>query len=314
MKKVSIVIPVYNEEKNIPKVYEALVKNTKDIQNDFEFIFINDGSIDKSEEEIQKLTIADSRVKNIEFSRNFGKEMATTAGIRESSGESIIMIDADLQHPPEFIVEFISRWNKGAEIVIGQRIENTGISPIKKIGSWFFYRIMQLISDTKMVSGETDFRLIDRKVADAFIPLSEHQRMTRSLVNWLGFKKEYVKFKSPARTSGRPAYSNRKLFNLAIHTFVSNSLSPLRFAGFIGLVITFLSSILGLAVIIDKYVYNDPMGWKVTGSGELAVLILFLIGIVLMMLGIMSLYIGNINSEVVGRPLYIVRKKTNFNS
>ncbi len=313
MKKISIVVPIFNEEKNIPKIYEALLKVSKGLQYDFEFIFVNDGSIDRSEDEIKKITQSNSNVKYVEFSRNFGKEMATTAGIRESKGDAIIMIDADLQHPAELLPELISKWSEGVEIVIGQRIENTGAGPVKSIGSWMFYKIMHLISDTKMVSGETDFRLIDRKVADAFIPLSEHQRMTRSLVNWLGFKKEYVKFKSPARLSGKPAYSNRKLFNLALHTFVSNSLSPLRFAGFIGLVITFSSALLGFVVILDKYIYSDPLGWKVSGSGQLAVLILFLIGIVLMMLGIMSLYIGNINSEVVGRPLYIVRKKINFN-
>lgn len=313
IKTVSIIIPVYNEERNVPLVFESLKKVCSKLQYNFEYIFVNDGSKDNSQLSIDKVVGLNPGVKSIEFSRNFGKEMATTAGIRESGGDAIIMIDADLQHPPEVIPELISKWNSGAEIVIGIRVENIGEDYIKKIGSWFFYKIMYFISDTKMERGETDFRLIDRKVADAFIPLSEHQRMTRSLVNWLGFKKEYVNFKSPARSNGKATYSNKKLFNLAIHSFVSNSLSPLRFAGFMGLVITFLSAVLGIVVIVDKYVYSDPLGWKVSGSGQLAVLILFLIGIVLMMLGIMSLYIGNINSEVVGRPLYIIRKKTNFN-
>jgi dolichol-phosphate mannosyltransferase len=163
-----------------------------------------------------------------------------------------------------------------------------------------------------MVRGETDFRLIDRIVADAFISLPERERMTRSLINWLGFKNELVKFKSPARRYGSAQYSTTKLFHLAVYSFVTNSLKPLRLAGYIGLAITFFSGLLGLIVLVNKYMFGDPFGWNITGTAQLAIINVFLVGVVLMVLGVMSLYIGNINNEVVGRPLYVVRKRINF--
>lgn len=314
MKKIiSIIIPVYNEEKNIQFVYNQLQAVCSKLSNyDYEYIFVNDGSMDKSGEIISGLVKSDKNVKYVEFSRNFGKEMATTAGIKESRGHAVIMIDADLQHPPEIIPEFISRWESGSEVVVGVRVANKGEGFIKSIGSNIFYSLMNMISDTAMVSGETDFRLIDRVVADAFVSLSERERMTRSLINWLGFRREFIRFQAPARLHGITQYSTAKLFHLAIYSFITNSLKPLRMAGYIGIAITFVSGLLGLIVIINKYTLGDPLAWNITGSAQLAILNVFLVGIVLMVLGIMSLYIGNIDNEVGGRPLYVVRKRMNF--
>src|SRR3989344_1691190 len=168
-KLISIVIPLINEEKNIPLIYTALLEVwTKLPKYDYEFIFINDGSTDHSALAIAALAAKDSRVKCIEFSRNFGKEMATTAGIEAATGDAVIMIDADLQHPPALIPELVAKWEKGAEVVVGVRTRNFGENIIKRGGSWLFYSVMHIISETAIEQNETDFRLIDRAVADAF--------------------------------------------------------------------------------------------------------------------------------------------------
>ncbi len=312
-KLISVIIPIFNEEKNIALIYAALLEVwVKLPKYDYEFIFVNDGSTDHSSLAVDVITLKDEGVKYIEFSRNFGKEMATTAGIESATGDAVIVIDGDLQHPPSLIPEFISRWEGGAEVVIGIRTRNHGEGLMRWGGSTLFYRIMGLISETEMAQGETDFRLIDRAVAIVFKSLPEHKRMTRSLINWLGFIKELVYFEAQARLHGEAKYSLGKLFHLALYSFASNSLLPLRLTGYLGVSITFFSGLLGLAVFIQRYLLGDPLNWHVSGSAQLAILIVFLIGVVLMALGIIALYIEKISSEVAGRPLYVVRKKINF--
>lgn len=312
-RQISVVIPVFNEERNVPHIYEALDGVTKtEIANayDWEFLFVNDGSKDGSLSALHALS-SDSRVHVIEFTRNFGKELATTAGIHAATGDAIIMIDADMQHPPALIPEFIKQWEAGAEVVVGVRTKNKGEGPIKKYGSHLYYWIMRSISETEVIPGETDFRLIDRQVADAFNDLSEHQRMTRALINWLGFKKATVTFKASKRLHGEAAYSTGKLLHLAIHAFISNSLLPLRLAGYIGVFISVFSFLLGLAVFTQRYVFHDALSWHVSGTAQLAIINVFLVGIVLMSLGLIALYVGKITDEVTRRPLYVVRKSRN---
>ncbi len=312
-KLISIVIPVYNEAENVLPLYGALRDVWSQLSDyDYELIFVNDGSNDTSGKAVQSLVLADKGVKYIEFSRNFGKEMATTAGIEASTGDAVIMLDADLQHPPQLIPELIVRWERGAEVVVGLRTRNHGEGLTKRGGSWLFYHIMAAISETDMLAGETDFRLIDRTVATAFNNLSEQKRMTRSLINWLGFKKEYVTFEAPARLHGETKYSTNKLTRLALYSFISNSLLPLRMAGYLGMTVTFFSGIVGITVFFERYVFNDALHWHVSGSAQLAIIDVFLIGIVLMALGIVALYIENIHTETSGRPLYVVRKRENF--
>lgn len=308
-KSISIVIPVHNEAENVPLVYRA-VKVVLDTLPKYthEIIFINDGSRDGSQAAISALIDEDVVVRGIEFTRNFGKEAATTAGIRESVGDAVICLDADLQHPPSLIPEFVKHWEGGAEVVVGMRSSNNGEGLVKRWGSKLFYAIMSHISETEMHSGETDFRLIDRSVADAFSPLSERGRMTRSLINWLGFRTETVSFIAPARLHGEAQYSFSKLVRLALNYLASNSLFPLRAAGYLGLFITSLSFLLGITVFFNRYVFGDALNWNVSGSAQLALINVFLIGIVLMALGIIALYIGRINEEISRRPLYVVRK------
>lgn len=305
-KLISIIVPIYNEEKNIPVLHGKLDEITKKLNYNFELVLVNDGSLDKSIVELRKLEELDSRIKIIDFSRNFGKEIATTAGINLCQGDACIMIDADLQHPVEVIGEFLEKWEKGAEVVIGVREENKGEGFVKKAGSFFFYKIINRISDTNIVPNATDFRLIDRVVIDEFNKMTERNRMTRALIDWMGFRRVYIHFKANERLYGTASYSYVKLFRLAFNSMISLSLFPLKLAGYLGVIITILSGLLGIFIFITRYVTNTL---DYSGSAILAVIILFLIGIVLVCLGLIALYIANIHAEVVNRPLYVIRTK-----
>ena len=310
-KLISIVVPVYNEEKNLKSLFESLSKTFELLAEKYlyEIIFVNDGSEDKSGEILEGLASKDSRIKYLEFSRNFGKEIALSCGIHNAKGEAIILIDADLQHPIELIPNFIEKWQNGADIVIGIREKNSQEGIVKKTGSYFFYKIMDLISETKLVSGETDFRLISRNVADEFCRFTERGRITRGLIDWLGFKKEYIYFEAKQRELGRPGYSFLKLVRLGLSSFVSHSLFPLKLAGYLGIFITLFAGPLGVFMFANRYFFH----WMVfSGPAMLAVFNLFLIGIVLICLGLIASYIANIHLEVTNRPIYIIRKKKNI--
>lgn len=313
MKKlISIIIPIYNEEGNISLMYTTLISVLKKIDYRREIIFINDGSTDESQKILHTISQKDATVKYLEFSRNFGKEAATSAGLYYAKGNATIMIDADLQHPIELIPDFIKKWEQGAEIVIGIRNKNKGERMIEKIGSHFFYKIMNAIGETKVISKATDFRLIDKKVIEEFNKFTERQRLTRGILDWIGFTKDYVYFDANMRNTGKANYSISKKFKLATSSFIANSLIPLKLAGYLGLIITFFSSILGIFIFIEQYILADPWNMNFSGTAILAVLTLFLVGIILMCLGIIALYIANIQTEVMNRPLYVVKTKKNI--
>ncbi len=311
MKKlISIIIPVFNEEKNIPLIYVEIINVWRKHINlsssyDCEVIFVNDGSEDNSLAELERISERDERVKIIDFSRNFGKEMAVTAGINHCRGSACLSMDADLQHPAELIPEFIAKWEKGAEVVIGIRKKNKGEGLVKKIGSYFFYKIINGISRTKIIPNATDFRLLDRIVINEFNKLSEKNRMTRALIDWMGFKRDYVYFSASERLHGKASYNFLNLVRLAFNSIISLSLFPLKLAGYLGIVITLLSGSLGIFIFIEDYVLGRM---EFSGPAILAVIILFLVGIILICLGLMALYIANIHTEVINRPMYIVRK------
>lgn len=307
---ISIIIPVYNEEKNIFPFYKEIIKNLKPLKKyKYELIFVDDGSNDKSFEVIKKISSVDKNVKYIEFSRNFGKEIALTAGINNCQGQAAITIDADRQHPAKILGDFIKKWEKGADIVIGIRKNSSGDGIFKKIGSWLFYKIINLISEVKIKPGSTDYRLIDRKVIDQFNKFGEINRITRGLIDWLGFKKEYIYFFADKRFSGASRYNNLKLIKLALSSFVSMSLFPLKLAGYLGIIIIFSSGILGIFVIIEKFVLHDSWKLNITPTAMLAIVILFLVGVILSCLGLIALYIANIHTEILKRPIYIIKNK-----
>ena len=309
---ISIVIPFYNEENNIPLIYMELKKILNNANYSFEIIFVNDGSTDNSSAELDKITAADHTVKVIEFRRNFGKEVAMTAGLDICQGAACILMDADLQHPVEMIHEFIKRWENGAEVVVGVRNKNKSERLIKKAGSYLFYLTINAISETEITPSSTDYRLLDRIVIEEFKKLKEKNRMTRALIDWLGFKRDYVYFNANERLYGKPSYNYLKLFRLAVSSYISHSLLPLKIAGYLGIVITSFSTLLGLVMFVDKFFLKDPYKMYFSGTAMLATIIMFLIGIVLTCLGLIALYIGNIHGEVVNRPIYIVRRRVNL--
>ncbi|MBU4274269.1 glycosyltransferase family 2 protein [Patescibacteria group bacterium] len=313
-KLISIIIPAHNESANIPLIYKKIKEVFLLIKGSYkyEIIFIDDGSTDNSIEVLEQLANHDKKVKYLEFSRNFGKEIATSAGIHYSRGDAAIMIDADLQHPAELIPEFIKKWKRGADIVIGVRVKNKGEGLLKKVCSWGFYKMMNLISDTKIIPQGTDFRLIDKKVINEFNRFTERTRITRGLLDWLGFKKDFIHFAADERKNGRATYTGIKQAKLALSAVISQSLFPLRFSGYLGLFISFFSGILGLFIFIEKYILDDPLNMHFSGLAILAVIILFLVGIILICLGLIALYIGNIQKEVSNRPMYIIRGKKNI--
>ena len=314
MKKlISIVIPVYNEEENIPLVYEKIKEVSEKLSNyDWEIIFIDDGSTDNSENILEEMAKNNPLVKYIQFSRNFGKEMALSAGLDAANGDAVFMIDADLQHPVEFMPEFIEKWQNGVEVVIGVRNKNKGEGLVKKLGSFLFYKIMNAIGETKIIPRATDYRLLDKKVVLAFRRFTEHGRMTRGLIAWLGFKRDYIYFDANERINDQPGYSNIKLTKLALSSIVAHSLFPLKFAGYLGLLITFLFGTAGFLLLVGKYIFNNSLAMSFSGPAQLAILIIFLVGLILACLGLVALYIANIQAEVVNRPNYVIRKKKNF--
>lgn len=305
---ISFIVPAHNEEQNIPLVYANLKKVLQGSEYNYELIFVDDGSTDKTSEKANEIIRRDKRVRLIRFSRNFGKEASTSCGIHASKGDAVMMIDADLQHPPEIIPEFIKKWEEGAQVVIGVRKENKSGNNFKKFCSGFFYIIINTISDTNIVPQATDFRLIDRIVVDEFNRLTERNRITRGLIDWLGFKRDFIYFDANGRKFGKEAYSFIKLIQLAVFSITTHSYFPLKLAGYLGIVIVALSAPLGLFIFIEKYVLHDPHHYNFSGSAILAVILLFLVGIVLICLGLMALYIANIQNEVINRPMYVVKK------
>ncbi len=311
MKSVCIIIPAYNEEKNILPVYTELKKVIAPLAKayTFEILFVNDGSSDNTIGEIEKLTQVDETVKYIDFSRNFGKEVATTAGINNCVSDACIMVDADMQHPVELIPEFIARWEKGKDVVIGVRKESKSDGWVKKIGSKLFYQIINRITEVYIVPNATDFRLIDRIVMDEFKRFTEINRMTRALIDWLGFRRDYIYFSANDRLHGTASYSFWKLFKLALNSFVSLSLVPLKIAGYLGILITLTSGAAGLYILLGKYVFRTYFASTFSDAENLAILILFLVGIILMSVGLIALYVANIHGEVISRPMYVIRRK-----
>ncbi|MDO8566237.1 MAG: glycosyltransferase family 2 protein [Candidatus Moranbacteria bacterium] len=308
-KKISVVIPAYNEEKNIPLVSQAIVDVFSSLPYAYEIIFVNDGSSDNSLLELLRLGQSDHRIKCLDFSRNFGKESATSAGCHVAQGDAIITMDADLQHPPALILKFLQLWEQGAEVVYTVRKENKGSSWIKKIFSKLFYFIFNRVSGMRTESGSTDFRLMDKKVIEVFRKFPERERMFRGMIDWMGYKREKVEFVAPERIHGNANYSYNKLFQLALNSFTSFSLLPLRLAGYFGIFITFVSGLLLAIMLITDWFFNPT---TFTPIAILGVSNMFLIGIVLISLGFIALYIARIHNEVINRPLYIVREKVNF--
>ena len=304
-----VIVPVYNEAENLRALTTHIVKAFRKVEGVcWKCLFVDDGSQDDSWEVIEALTSEDSRFQGMTLSRNFGKEIALTAGVENAQdADAVICIDADLQHPPELIPDFIREWKKGYEVVIGVRGDVEDYTLIKKIGSAVFYRIINRFCDINLTTRGTDFRLLDKKVVRTLSQFSERSRMFRGLIDWMGFRTKTIEFNAPARLNhAKPSYSYRKLFHLAVNSITSFSLLPLKLTGYLGVLVTTLSGFLLLVMLTTQIIE-----WQVyTVQAYFVVFITFLVGIMLSAMGLTALYIGHIHTEVVGRPLYIVREKT----
>lgn len=305
---VSIIVPMHNEALNIQPLYEELSRHIRKLAYRFEIIFVDDGSSDESVALVERLAKKDKRVRLIEFARNFGKEPAISAGLHAAKGDAAIMIDADLQHPPQLIGTFLEKWKKGAEVVVGVKQYSKDEKWFKKWCSARFYTIMQRVANTRITPHASDYRLIDRKVMKVFARMTERNRITRGIIDWVGFKRAYVHFEVGLRNAGTPSYNFASLVRLAINSLTAYSLLPLQLAGYLGIGILLIAAPLGIFLMLETYLLGDPFNWQVTGTAMLAIMILVLVGLILACLGLIALYIAHIHAEVTNRPLYIVRR------
>lgn len=305
--EVSVVVPLFNEAGSISRLNELIVEQMdNEVPGAYEIIYCNDGSTDHSVQIIQQLHAQNPCIKLLSLSRNFGKEIALAAGIAAAQGGAIITLDGDGQHPPHYIPQFLAEWRKGAQVVVGipDEVERQGV--MKRVGSWLFYSAFSKLTHQRLSIGTSDFCLIDRAVQREFVTLKEPERITRGLIEWLGFRRVYVHFRFHNRIAGTPTYSLGKLAKLATNSFISMSPAPLYLFGYLGIFITAISFILGMVVFIEQLLLNDPWGWEFTGTAMLSILLLFVVGILLMAQGIMALYISHIHSQTKGRPLFII--------
>lgn len=306
--KLSIIIPIYNEEKNIEELSRRLYAVLKRVSEDFEIIYVNDGSTDKSLSLLKSLAQRDKRIKIISFSRNFGHQVAITAGLDNCRGDCAVIIDGDLQDPPELIPKLINKWQEDYQVVYAKRESRQGEPYLKLITAFVFYRVIKKIAKIDMPVDVGDFRLIDRQVIEALKKMPERQRFIRGMVAWTGFNQTGVKFKRDERGAGKTKYSYSKSIELALAGITSFSFIPLRLATYLGLIVSGLSFLYGIYVLYLKFI----RGMTVQGWASIMVTVLFLGGVQLITLGIIGEYIGRLGEESKQRPTYVVKEKINF--
>lgn len=307
-KTITLVIPVFNEQKNLERFYTACQQVTQDLdQYNWKYMFVDDGSQDASWGKIQQLASKEKNISGIRLSRNFGKEIALTAGAEAAleTTDAVIFIDADLQHPPPVIRKLIKKWEEGFAIVATKR-KSIHYSLIRKLGSKLFYYLLNRFSNIQIEPYSTDFRLLDRQVLEVLQTFQERTRFFRGIIDWMGFSKTHIIFAAPDRQEGNSTFSFRRLVNLAINSFTSFSLFPLRLAGYLG-----ISIILGMVILLIFMFISQLFGGAVyTVLAYFVVFNTLLFGLVLSAIGLLALYIGHIHTEVVKRPLYIIQEKT----
>ena len=308
MPKLSIVVPCYNEEETIPLFYPAVEKVVKQMPVETEYWFVNDGSSDDTLAELRKLHAQDpERVHYVSFSRNFGKEAGLYAGLQAATGDYVVVMDADLQDPPEYLPEMYKDISTGEYDCVGmRRIDRKGEAKFKSFLSDQFYNVINKISDTKIVSGARDYRMMTRQMVDAVLSLTEYNRFSKGIFNWVGFKTKYLPYKNIERVAGTTDWSTWKLFKYAIDGITDFSEAPLAIATWAGGLTAFISIIGMIIVIIRKIV--EP-GSSAFGWASMVCIILFLGGIQLLCLGIVGRYIGRIYMQTKKRPIYIIKEK-----
>ena len=298
----SLVVPIYNEAETIPELVRRLAELVDKLDGEAEAILVDDGSSDRSYELMSAAREADPRFKLLRLSRNFGHQIAVTAGLDVAAGNAVIVMDADLQDPPEVALELAARWREGYEVVYAVREGREGETPFKRATASLFYRLFRRMSDVDVPLDVGDFRLVDRRALDAFRSMRESNRYVRGMFSWIGYRQVGVPFRRDERYAGETKYPLRKMLRFATDGIVSFSAYPLRLALNLGFVVSALSFLLGVVFLISKFAgfYSVP------GLASVAVFVAFLGGIQLLLIGIMGEYVARIHDEVKGRPLYLV--------
>lgn len=310
-KLLSVVVPCLDEEKVIRRTYNRLVEVLESIPDiEYELVFVDDGSEDRTISELRSLQSENYRVRLVVFSRNFGHQMAVTAGIEHSSGDAVVLIDADLQDPPEIIKEMLLRWRSGVDVVYGVRAEREGETAFKRGTATIFYRLINRISDVRIPLDTGDFRLMDRRVVRALLQLPERDRFMRGMVAWLGFKQEPVRYVRAARAAGETKYPLRKMIRFAFDGILSFSVAPLRLAIWLGFATATLAALATLYAVLVRLLTKV---W-VPGWTFLLIAVCCIGGVQLVCLGVVGEYVGRVYGEAKKRPLYIVRERIGFTS
>ena len=306
---ISVVVPVYNEQEVIEALHSRLLQVLAPDIPTFEVVFVNDGSKDQSPHMLDQISKSDPRFKAIHFSRNFGHQAAVTAGLHAASGQTVVVIDADLQDPPELIHQMMDRWDEGYDVVYAQKKRREGIGPLKRSAYYIFYRILGSLSDIEVPPDTGDFCLMDRQIVDLLNAMPERNRYVRGLRAWLGFRQTAIMFERPARFAGETKYPFKRMVGLAMDGILSLSKAPLRLAMYLGFFASAVSFVL-LIVFIGERLFGS--GQLTKGWASTIVVILFLGGIQLICLGVIGEFIGRIYDEVKQRPLYVVGRSTGF--
>ncbi|MBK6620352.1 MAG: glycosyltransferase family 2 protein [Saprospirales bacterium] len=303
MADLSVVIPIYNEEGNIPLLHERWTRTLEEMKVGYEFIFINDGSRDRSVELLRELAQKDSHVKYIDFSRNFGHQIAVSAGLDHSRGEAVVIMDADLQDPPELLAEMYRKYKEGFEVVYARRRSRHGESWFKKITARAFYRLLSSLSSVDIPLDTGDFRIIDHKVVEALRKMPEKSKFLRGQISWIGFRQTFLEYDRQERHAGETNYPFRKMLALALDGITGFSDVPLRFVTYFGLIATGFAFLGALYVLYSRFVLRD----FVEGWASLMITVLFIGGVQMIAIGIIGEYLSRIHANVRNRPLYIIR-------
>ncbi|MBE1441696.1 glycosyltransferase family 2 protein [Paenibacillus sp. OAS669] len=304
----SIIVPMFNEQEVIEETYRRLKRVMDTLDERYELLFVNDGSKDRTADIVKELCAEDANVRLLNFARNFGHQIAITAGMDYAEGQAIVVIDADLQDPPEVILEMIELWKNGYDVVYGKRLERKGETWFKKWSAHLFYRLLKSMTSVDIPVDAGDFRLIDRKVCDVMKSMTEKNRYVRGLVSWTGFNQTFVEYTREERWAGVTKYPLRKMLRFAVDAITSFSYKPLKAAAYLGFLVSAVSFIYILVVVYQRLFTNTT----ITGWASTVAINLFFNGIVLIILGIIGEYIGRIYDETKGRPLYIIWERAGY--
>ena len=306
----SVVVPAYNEQEVISTFHERLTAVLNQLSLDREIVYVNDGSRDNTLDILRRLHEQDEHVCVVDLSRNFGKEIALSAGLEHAQGDAIIVIDADLQDPPELIPELLKEWQNGYDVVYARRTHREGETILKRLTAALFYRVMRKVGSVQLPEDTGDFRLLSRRAVNALNSFKEHHRFMKGLFAWIGFRQKAVNYERDPRHAGQTKWNYWKLWNFAIDGITSFTIAPLKFATYIGMFTSLLAFVYGSYMIIKTLLYGNP----VPGYPSLIVIVLFLGGVQLMAIGVLGEYIGRIFTETKHRPLYFVNELLNRRS